>query len=105
VWRLGNHRIGCADARDPASFKRLMGQNRAAMAFLDPPYNRPVKKIVGRGRTKYEEFKIANGEMSASEFTVFLKNSLGLAAEYSTKDATLGRAFNFRANCAMWGYY
>src|SRR5437867_3746229 len=64
-----------------------MGANRAAMAFLDPPYNRRVREIVGRGRTRHAEFRMASGEMSAAEFTEFLKSSLGLAAEYSKDGA------------------
>ena len=30
-----------------------MDGEKAAAAFLDPPYNVPVKSIVGRGRTKH----------------------------------------------------
>jgi DNA modification methylase len=87
IWRLGDHRLGCNDARDAASLGRFMGRNRAAMAFLDPPYNRRVREIAGRGRTRHNEFKMASGEMSPAEFIEFLKNSLGPAVEYSNEDA------------------
>lgn len=39
VWRLGEHRLLCADSTDSEAVRRLMGRSRAAMAFTDPPYN------------------------------------------------------------------
>src|SRR5262249_14356744 len=34
LWQLGNHRILCGDAREPDILKHLIGDHRAAMAFL-----------------------------------------------------------------------
>ena len=53
------------------------------MAFLDPPYNVRVKSVVGRGRIKHAEFAMASGEMSPSEFTAFLEETLGNATRVS----------------------
>ena len=39
VWQLGPHRLLCGDARHAANLNRLLGDEQAAMAFLDPPYN------------------------------------------------------------------
>jgi ParB-like chromosome segregation protein Spo0J len=39
LWQLGKHRLLCGDARDESHLNRLMGNERAHMAFLDPPYN------------------------------------------------------------------
>ena len=38
-WQLGRHRLICGDAREHRDIAALMGPDRAAMAFLDPPYN------------------------------------------------------------------
>jgi ParB-like nuclease domain len=73
LWELGNHRILCGDARDADAIGRLMGGSRAAMAFLDPPYNVRVRDIVGRGRVKHSEFAMASGELSRRDFVQFLK--------------------------------
>ena len=35
---LGDHRLVCADARDPGSYARLMGGERAELLWTDPPY-------------------------------------------------------------------
>ena len=60
-----------------ARYSRLMGASRAAMAFLDVPYNVPVRSIGGRGRTRHAEFAMASGEMSSSEYVDFLVAGLG----------------------------
>jgi DNA modification methylase len=83
LWELGHHRILCGDARKTADLARLMGRARAAMAFLDPPYNVRVRDIVGRGRVKHSEFAMASGELSRSDFVGFLQNTLAAAAAVS----------------------
>jgi DNA modification methylase len=87
LWQLGNHRILCGDARDPDAIGRLMGGNRAAMVFLDPPYNVRVRDIVGRGRVKHTEFAMASGELSRRDFVQFLKATLTAAAAVSRDGA------------------
>ena len=87
LWQLGNHRLLCADSRSEDDLDRLMGRERAAMAFLDPPYNVKIKSIVGRGRAKHGEFAMASGEMSRRDFTVFLRETLGNAASLSREGA------------------
>jgi DNA modification methylase len=39
IWRLGEHRVLCGDATDSGAVSRLVGAQRASMAFTDPPYN------------------------------------------------------------------
>ena len=87
LWQLGSHRLLCGDARNGDHLDRLMGQDRAAMAFLDPPYNVRIKGVVGRGRAKHAEFAMASGEMSRAEFTAFLVQTIGTAAKVSRDGA------------------
>ena len=87
VWQLGPHRLLCGDARDTANLDRLLGDEQAAMAFLDPPYNVRVGSVVGRGRTKHGEFAMASGEMSRQEYVGFLIETLGNAATHSRAGA------------------
>jgi DNA modification methylase len=87
LWQLGHHRLLCGDARAGDDLKRLMAGERAAMAFLDPPYNVPIKSIVGRGRTKHGDFAMASGEMSRADFVSFLTGTLGNAADFSCNGA------------------
>jgi DNA modification methylase len=39
VWLLGSHRVLCGDATDPASYAALLGDERVALVWQDPPYN------------------------------------------------------------------
>ena len=55
VWELGNHRLLCGDATDPASYEALMADAHAEMVFTDPPYNvdyanSAKDKMRGKGR-------------------------------------------------------
>ena len=47
LWQLGKHRLLCGDARETTHLARLMGGERAHMAFLDPPYSVRIRDIVG----------------------------------------------------------
>jgi DNA modification methylase len=87
IWELGEHRLSCGDARCVDDLDRLMSGEMAAMGFLDPPYNVRVRSVVGRGRIKHAEFAMASGEMSSSEFTAFLEDTLGNAARASRDGA------------------
>lgn len=83
LWKLGEHRLLCGDARDEGALRTLMGNDRASMVFADPPYNVPIAAIVGRGRTKHREFAAASGEMSRAQFADFLTGWMKLATEHS----------------------
>lgn len=87
VWKLGPHRLLCADSTQLQSYEAVMDGERADVVFTDPPYNVPINGFV-RTRPGSREFVMAAGEMSASQFTTFLTNALnGVAA--SLKDGGL----------------
>lgn len=84
LWRLGEHRVVCADARDRRAYGRLMGEDLAELVFTDPPYNVPIQGFVGgKGHIKHREFVVGSGELSEPEFIGFLEQTLGLMAEHS----------------------
>jgi DNA modification methylase len=87
LWQLGHHRLLCGDARNADDLARLTGEARAAMAFLDPPYNVRVRDIVGRGQIKHSEFAMASGELSRTDFVEFLRQSLAAVAAVSSDGA------------------
>lgn len=73
LWHLGDHRLLCADACDPASYADLMEDEPARLVFTDPPYNVRIDGHVGGlGAVKHREFKMASGEMTSAEFEHFL---------------------------------
>lgn len=81
VWQLGRHRLLCGDAREPASYTALLGNEPVDLVFTDPPYNVPIDgHVCGSGSVKHREFAMAAGEMSEAAFTTFLEQSLGAMA-------------------------
>jgi DNA modification methylase len=96
LWHLGDHRLLCGDACDPASYEDLMDGELARVVFTDPPYNVPIDGHVGGlGAVKHREFKMASGEMTPAEFEHFLKTVFGNLAE-----ATIDGALHFI--CMDW---
>jgi DNA modification methylase len=81
LWQLGRHRLLCGDARSTIDFKALMGGEVADLVFTDPPYNVKIDgNVCGLGTVKHREFAFASGEMTQSQFTGFLADTLGNAA-------------------------
>jgi DNA modification methylase len=87
LWQLNEHRLLCGDATAAAHLRTLMGRERAAMVFTDPPYNLRISSVQGRGRIRHRDFVQASGEMSSAQFAAFLRTSLALAARYSVSGA------------------
>lgn len=83
VWRLGDHRLVCGDARDPSALEVLMQGDVARMVLTDPPFNVPVAGHITKRDTQAREFPMASGEMTPAEFTAFLTDSLGAAARHA----------------------
>lgn len=78
LWELGRHRLLCGDTRDAGGMDRLMAGQRADLVFTDPPYNVAIDgNVCGLGSVKHREFAFASGEMSESQFTGFLAETLG----------------------------
>ena len=84
LWTMGSHKLLCGDSLEAASYARLMGDERAAMVFTDPPYNVVIDgNVSGKGKTHHREFGMAAGEMSEVEFVAFLTQACRLMAEAS----------------------
>lgn len=81
LWQLGRHRLLCGDARESASYARLMAGERAQVMFTDPPYNVAIDGFAGgNGKAVRREFAMASGEMTSADFQAFLQATLGGAA-------------------------
>ena len=84
LWELSVHRVCCGNALDSAAFRALLGKDRAAMAFIDPPYNVRIEgNVSGLGKIHHGEFAMACGEMSDEEFASFLTEAFMLLVRYS----------------------
>ena len=94
LWQLGPHRLICGNALDSATVATLMGGERAQMVFTDPPYNVPIQGHVGgSGAIKHREFAMAAGEMTATEFTAFLRSAFERLVEEVSKGPSTSSAW------------
>jgi len=73
LWTIGPNRLVCGDARELATLEALMGDERAELAVLDPPYNVKISgNVSGLGKHKHGEFVMGSGEMSDAAFSTDL---------------------------------
>lgn len=97
LWLLGGHRVLCGNVLDIADCRTLMGEQRAAMVFADPPYNVPIDgHATGLGAIHHRAFAMAAGEMSQPGFAVFLATSLRHLAGFSSGGALLYLCIDWR---------
>jgi DNA modification methylase len=88
LWQLGDHKLLCGDARDPDIYTTLLDDEQARLMFADPPYNVRIDGHVGgSGSIRHREFAMASGEMSAGQFTNFLRTVFFNAAGSSLDGA------------------
>lgn len=80
LWVLGRHRLLCGNAMEPQHVVYLLGDEKADLIFTDPPYNVPIDgHVCGLGSVRHREFAFASGEMTQSQFTAFLTQTLSNA--------------------------
>lgn len=90
IWKLGSHLLLCGDATKETHYKELMQNDNATLVITDPPYNVPISGHVCK--TKHEEFQMASGEMSETEFEKFTANFMQNLLNFS-KDGSLHYVF------------
>jgi DNA modification methylase len=97
LWLLGEHRILCGSVLDTAAVQSLMGEERAAAVFTDPPYNVPIDgHATGLGAIHHRSFAMAAGEMSPPAFAVFLARSLRNQAAFCMAGALIYVCMDWR---------
>ena len=97
LWRLGRHQLLQADARDPASYERLMlPSEKARLVLTDEPYNVPNVGHV-TSQAHHREFAMAAGEMSREEFGAFNRAWMSSAACYVVDGGLLATFIDWRS--------
>lgn len=73
IWLLGEHRLTCGDATDREAVQSLMGGNKAALTFTDPPYNVNYGETM-KDKVRNNSDKIANDNLGDA-FEPFLEKA------------------------------
>jgi DNA modification methylase len=96
-WQLDQHRVLCGSAIDEAAYESVLGIEKAAAVFTDPPYNVEIDgHVCGKGAIKHREFAMASGEMNADEFTHFLTQTFELLSAYAAPGALIYACMDWR---------
>ena len=98
LWRLGEHRLLCGDSTSADDVGRLMGGQKAGMAFTDPPYGVDyqggTKKRVGLSGDDtpdlYEPALKLLGEHSRDDVALYLWHSDSKSAAVSAAVSAAG---------------
>ena len=72
VYQLGEHRLMCGDSTDAADTAKLMGDDKAILYLVDPPYNVALQGSNG--------LTIQNDDMPDADFRKFLNNAFKSAS-------------------------
>lgn len=88
LYQLGNHRLICGDATDPAVIKKLVSRRTVHMVYSDPPYNVNLSYNTGVGG-KQNYGGTINDNKSDSEYRQFLKASMENALSVATPNCSI----------------
>lgn len=81
VWSLGEHRVMCGDSTNSADVQKLMGAERAALVFTDPPYGVSYEARSG-------DFDVIDGDRKRDdELHALVAGALKQAVHFSRDDA------------------
>lgn len=100
----GRYSILYGDARNKASYERLLADERADLSFTDIPFNVPVNgHVSGLGKTRHAEFAMASGEMSDEDFAAFTETVLTHQRDYSKPGSVSMQFIDWRSVEMMIG--
>ena len=98
LWKLGKHRVLCADSTDPISYTIVLNGELADIVFTDCPWNIPIEGFVsGLGKTKHKDFKMGAGELSAEDFAAFCNLFHQLCAVHLAEGAAFYSCIDWRS--------
>jgi DNA modification methylase len=102
LWKLGRHRLVCADSTKAETFSLLMAGAKANLVVTDPPYNVNYEGSAG---------KIRNDNMAGDAFAQFLLDAFTNTASHMADDASIyvfhadTEGLNFRRAFSEAGFY
>lgn len=84
IWCLGEHRLLCGDSTSADDIGRLMGANKAAMMFTDPPWNLAIGQDSNPRHRQRQGLE--NDNLPPQEFKEFLRGFLAVVGPYVSGD-------------------
>jgi hypothetical protein len=87
IFQMGEHRLGCGDARDAAFIRTVCEGVRADVGIADPPCNTKMDGFVsGKGRHRHREPVVGRGPLSEVDYFALLVDTVqGLLSSVSSR--------------------
>lgn len=87
VWLLGKHRLMCGDSTSTEDVNRLMGSDRAAMIWTDPPWNVNYGGGISAENSQGYKVRTINNDNLGEKFPEFVTNFVKQLWEFSLPGA------------------
>lgn len=97
IFHIAGHTLVCGDSRFASVYEEAFAGKLAAATISDQPWNLPASFISGKGKTKFEDFAHASGEMSTEEFEGFTDEVLACQARFSAPGALVAQFIDWRS--------
>ena len=97
VIHIAGQTIVCGDSREFEVIEKDLSGRLAKAVISDEPWNLPIKCISGKGKTKFDNFAVARGEMSAEEFETFTEQVLACQAKFCVPGAVVAQFIDWRS--------
>lgn len=86
IWQLGESRLICGDATSPEIVKKLVGDEKVSMVYVDPPYNIKLDYNKGLSGKKAYGGTQTKDNKSDQEYADFLRKLIKNALAVVQKD-------------------
>jgi hypothetical protein len=96
VYQLGEHRVGCGSALDPAFVNQVRGDSIPDCCIVDFPHGLPTRFFSGPGKKRHPDFVQGAGEMSSSELFDFFTQGLEVLRACSSARALICALIDWR---------
>lgn len=101
MWKLGDHRLACGDARDEGLVKRLFADTKANAVITDPPYGVMVVESKADIAPLKSHRAIANDDISSEpEYAAFTRDWLAPTVTRLSKKNSI---YIFNADKMLFG--
>lgn len=98
VWLMDGHRVICGSALEEESYRTLLEDDEVQAVLTDPPYNVKIEgNVSGLGKKVHDEFVMASGEMTDTEFEAFLGSVLALITMFLAAGAVVFAFMDWRS--------
>jgi DNA modification methylase len=97
VIHVGAHTIVCGDSRNSDVYAQALAGCSAAAVISDQPWNLAASFISGKGKTRFDDFVMASGEMSKEAFEGFTEEVLTRQAEHCAPGALVAQFIDWRS--------